>query len=127
LSAGQRQAREDVLSTLASGGATPPAIDETLTALPPRETGALLDMMREAGEIVSVGGTFFHADAVNRMREILVRHGTARAGEISIPELRDELGTTRKFLIPLLEHFDAEGLTARRGERRVLRRREEDA
>jgi hypothetical protein len=48
-------------------------------------------------------------------------HGRARRGAIDIPALRDELGTTRKYLIPLLEHFDAQGLTVRHGERRTLR------
>jgi hypothetical protein len=32
------------------------------------------------------------------------------------------LGTTRKFLIPLLEHLDAIGVTLRQGAHRVLRR-----
>jgi selenocysteine-specific elongation factor len=36
--------------------------------------------------------------------------------------LRDELRTTRKYLIPLLEHFDVQGLTLRQGANRVLRR-----
>ena len=47
----------------------------------------------------------------------------ARNGELSIPELRDAVGTTRKFLIPILEAFDTEGLTQRRGNTRVLRAR----
>ncbi len=46
-----------------------------------------------------------------------------RNGALVIPELRDVLKTTRKFLIPLLEHLDAQGLTLRQGGRRVLRRR----
>ena len=44
-------------------------------------------------------------------------------GRLEIPELRDRLGTTRKFLIPFLAHFDAAGLTARRGGHRVLRQK----
>jgi len=31
--------------------------------------------------------------------------------------------TSRKFLIPLLEHFDAQGLTIRQGGNRILKRR----
>jgi selenocysteine-specific elongation factor len=46
-----------------------------------------------------------------------------RNGELSIPELRDAIGTTRKFLIPILEAFDTEGLTQRRGNARVLKGR----
>ena len=44
-------------------------------------------------------------------------------GSLEIPSLRDQLATTRKFLIPLLEHFDVQGLTLRQGANRVLRKR----
>ena len=40
--------------------------------------------------------------------------------ELEIPALRDELGTSRKYLIPLLEHVDGLGLTRLRGGVRVL-------
>ena len=35
-------------------------------------------------------------------------------------ELRDAMGTTRKYAIPLLEHFDAQGVTRRDGDARTL-------
>ncbi len=50
-----------------------------------------------------------------------MRVAKAHGGEVVIPELRDALATSRKFMIPLLEHFDGAGLTARRGEKRFLR------
>ena len=43
-------------------------------------------------------------------------------GSITIGQLRDELGTTRKFAQALLEHFDAEKVTRRVGDAHVLRR-----
>jgi selenocysteine-specific elongation factor len=46
-----------------------------------------------------------------------------RNGQLVIPELRDALATSRKFLIPLLEHLDAQGVTLRQGGHRVLKRR----
>jgi hypothetical protein len=39
---------------------------------------------------------------------------------LDIPELRDELDTSRKYLIPLLEHVDSLGLTVLRGGTRRL-------
>ena len=51
------------------------------------------------------------------------RQPCTRHGSLDIPSLRDALGTTRKFLIPLLEHFDALGLTTRLGANRVLKKR----
>jgi len=54
---------------------------------------------------------------------VAVVENCERHGKLEIPELRDRLGTTRKFLIPLLEYFDAAGVTLRQGGHRVLKKR----
>jgi selenocysteine-specific elongation factor len=41
-------------------------------------------------------------------------------GEVTPGALRDRLGITRKYLIPLLEWADRKGITRRDGDRRVL-------
>ena len=96
-------------------------MDAALTGLPEAATRALVARLRAAGQVVAVGPFLFHTEVLARLREAILAHGRARAGAIDIPALRDELGTTRKYLIPLLEHFDAQGLTVRHGERRTLR------
>lgn len=89
----------------------------------PGDVGGLIDLLIDRGELVHVGGGLvFDAGALERARGEVVAN-CERHGELDIPELRDALGTSRKFLIPLLEHFDAVGVTARQGGRRVLRRR----
>jgi hypothetical protein len=47
----------------------------------------------------------------------------ARRGEdtIDVPTFKKIAGVTRKSAIPLLERFDAEQLTIRRGDLRVIR------
>ncbi len=42
---------------------------------------------------------------------------------IALAELRDDLGASRRFAQGLLERLDADGVTRRVGDRRVLRRR----
>ena len=44
-------------------------------------------------------------------------------GSVTLARVRDELGSSRKYVQALLEHFDAERVTLRRGDARVLRRR----
>jgi selenocysteine-specific elongation factor len=63
-----------------------------------------------------------HAEALARVRERVTAILEAE-GEITISRLRDELDTSRKYAQALLERFDAERLTLRRGDARVLRRR----
>ncbi|MBW6467675.1 MAG: selenocysteine-specific translation elongation factor [Coriobacteriia bacterium] len=82
----------------------------------------VLARMASAGEALRLGSDMhFDAAAVDaageRISAFLREHASATAAE-----LRDVLGVTRKYAIPLLEHFDAIGLTKRDGDTRTLRR-----
>ncbi len=79
-----------------------------------------LQRAQDEATVVRVGEHFYgaatHKIAMRAVRDNCQRQG----GELDIPALRDTLGTSRKYLIPLLEHFDAVGLTRLRGGVRVL-------
>ena len=40
---------------------------------------------------------------------------------ITVSDFRQALGTSRKYALPLLEYFDAHGVTRRHGDVRLLR------
>jgi selenocysteine-specific elongation factor len=87
------------------------------------DDAAELPALRAAGRAVRVGrGLHYHADALARVEAAVVAFCRAH-GSISIAQLRDELGTSRKFAQALLEHFDSAKLTRREGDAHVLRRR----
>ncbi len=46
----------------------------------------------------------------------------AKRGEVTVPEFKEMTGLSRKYIIPLLEHFDATKVTLRVGDKRVLRK-----
>ena len=101
---------------LRAAGAAPP-LDADLDA--PGELAAL----RDAGRAVRLGPAMhIHAEALDAVRGRVVALLEAE-GELTLGRLRDELGTSRKYAQALLERFDAERLTLRRGDARVLRRR----
>ena len=52
----------------------------------------------------------------------LLRSYLEENGEMTAAEAKNVLGSTRKYMIPLLEQLDREGFTARRGDARVLAR-----
>jgi selenocysteine-specific elongation factor len=107
-SAGRLEAR------LRAAGTEPPLDSE----LDPGDLAAL----RAAGRAVRVSRTLhYHADVLAEIRE-RVTALAQRRGSFTLADVRDELGTSRKFAQALLEHFDAQRLTLRRGEDRVLRR-----
>jgi selenocysteine-specific elongation factor len=54
-------------------------------------------------------------EAVSKIVAYLREHETLTAAEA-----RDLLGTTRKYVLPLLEHLDERRITRRLGDQRVL-------
>jgi selenocysteine-specific elongation factor len=87
------------------------------------DSGALAEL-RTAGRAVRVTQSLhFHPDALARVTERVVAVADRHGGSITLAQLRDELGTSRKFAQALLEHLDAERVTIRRGDEHFLRRR----
>ena len=82
----------------------------------------ILPILTGAGEVVRFGGDFFiGAETRERVRRVLADWGAGHEGIISVPDFKDALGTTRKYVMPLLEHLDDLKWTRREGDgRRIL-------
>jgi selenocysteine-specific elongation factor len=79
--------------------------------------------LEQQGWLVRLGdGMAVSAEAFARAREALVAECEA-AGRITLARFRDLLGIGRRAAQLLLERFDADGVTRRVGDERVLRRR----
>jgi selenocysteine-specific elongation factor len=63
---------------------------------------------------------YYHTPALEELKAKLVAH-LEEKGRTNAQEFKELTGLSRKYLIPLLEHFDAVGLTMRVGDERVLR------
>ena len=101
---------------LRSAGLEPPA-DRELDA-------ADLAALREAGRAVRVSRTMhYHADTLADARRTVLELAARHGGAITLAQLRDALGTSRKFAQTLLEHLDSERTTIRRGDAHVVRTR----
>jgi selenocysteine-specific elongation factor len=84
---------------------------------------ALARFLEEQGRLVRVGdGYAVSAAAYADARQALVAECEA-AGRIALARFRDLIGVGRKTAQLLLERFDADGLTRRVGDERILRRR----
>jgi selenocysteine-specific elongation factor len=78
--------------------------------------------LEQEGKLVRLGGDeAVSAAAYEQARAALVAECTA-AGRITLARFRDLLGTGRRPAQLLLERFDADGITRRVGDERVLRR-----
>ncbi len=80
-----------------------------------------LRFLFDTGEALELGPDLVLLEAsFRRMKTIIVR-ALRSAGPATTSDLRQILGTTRRVLIPFLEHLDRAGVTRREGDRRTLR------
>ena len=81
----------------------------------------ILDALRQQQKLVRVqGGLLFHRDAIEQARNLLVEY-LQREGRLESVKFKYLLETTRKFALPLLDHFDHIGVTRRVGNTRHLK------
>jgi len=113
----------------------PPALSRTALALEQRLRASGLEppsdadldpedlaALRAAGRAVRVSRTLhYHADTIDEVRARVVELARRHGGSVTIAQLRDELGTSRKFAQALLEHLDAAKVTIRRGDAHHVR------
>jgi selenocysteine-specific elongation factor len=103
--------------------AAPPSPDEALGRAGVRgdEEHELFQVLVQSGRLLRVKESlFFHARALDAIQQKLVAMLRERK-EIGPADIKDLLGISRKYAIPLLEFFDQRRVTTRVGERRVLR------
>ena len=114
------------VATLAGRDEEAAALESQLAAAGVRATKLddeeLARFLEARGRLVRLGdGYAVGADQFEVARDVLLTECRA-AGEISLARFRDLLGTGRRDAQLLLERLDADGVTRRDGERRVLRR-----
>ena len=81
---------------------------------------AILLALRELGVAVLLeGGLLVHREAVALVRQKLCEYLQDQS-QITVAQFRELIGSNRKYAMALLGYFDAEGLTVRNGDVRVL-------
>jgi selenocysteine-specific elongation factor len=82
---------------------------------------ALLAYLEDRGDIVRVDErVVFAAEAYREMVELVVAHLKERES-VTLAQVRDMLGTSRRYAQALMEHMDQQRITRRVGDERVLR------
>lgn len=118
----EKQAAEALLAALREAGESPEALDEIFSSckIEPALGRRAMASLEKAGEAMRVTKELaFAAEALVQFEQA-VRTCLANGASASAAELRDAMGTTRKYAIPLLEYFDDKGITRRSGDERVL-------
>lgn len=117
-------AADALAALLSEQGMTPEAITYLgkHAGLNAQMTGKAMSALVESGRAYKVAADlYFDADVVERAKQAVEAHLSAgKSGTAAA--LKEAMGTSRKFAMPLLEKFDAEGFTKRVGDERVLAR-----
>jgi selenocysteine-specific elongation factor len=114
----QKQAVSGLLQRFAAAGYAPPSVKECLADVGEEVYAALL----ETGQLIQVSAeVVFSRDIYERM-VAAVRALIEKQGSLTAAQARDHFNTSRRYVLALLEHLDAIGVTLRDGDARRLRR-----
>ncbi len=89
----------------------------------PNKVEKLTKALLNLGKLIDVGdGIIFHQLYFKEAENKLLQHFKQKS-ELTASEFRQMLDTSRKYIIPLLGYFDSKGITQRRGEVRILKKK----
>ena len=119
LTAAQRKLAEAIEAEYRSTGVNPPFVPEI-----EKKHGAgakdVLALLVDEGKLVRVTSDLvFHTDALDQAENALRAYLKER-GQMTVAEFRDVVNSSRKYVVPLLEYFDAKKVTERHGDLRRL-------
>ncbi len=118
----EQKAAEAIAAAIEAAGVMPPDLRSIADAegIDPAVARKAAASLVEEGRAVRVeSDRFYSAAAVTRCREA-VRACLEERGSATAADLKEAMGLTRKFAMPMLEYFDACGFTRRTGDERTL-------
>ncbi|MSP40065.1 MAG: selenocysteine-specific translation elongation factor [Deltaproteobacteria bacterium] len=94
---------------------------EKQAGVPRNRLTEVIRLLERDGSVVRVTTDMYYlASSIEQLRGTLVQFLTEK-GEMNAAAFRDLIGSSRKYIIPLLEYFDRAGLTIRIGDIRKLK------
>ena len=82
------------------------------------DRGEVRELVRR-GTVVEQDGVYFAKSAIDDAIALVGSALAEQPGGLTVAEIRDLLGTTRKFALPILAHLDGTGVTRRRDDVRI--------
>ncbi len=113
--------KEVLRKAIIEGEFNPPLFKELMqvSGLDKNKLRDLLDILIEEGEIEQLNPEFFLAKGRLGEAEDRIKSFLAQKERLGVADLREMLGASRKYSIPLLEYFDRKRVTRRDGDFRV--------
>jgi selenocysteine-specific elongation factor len=124
LSNNERKLLESIVELYLHAGCQPPTVEEvkSQTAKNQAVVPELINLAAASGTLVKISPEYWlHAEVDRRLRDVLAER-MAGGQALTVSQIREILGTTRKYAVPLCEFLDRTGFTRRQGDLRVLAR-----
>lgn len=121
----QSAIREKLLQYYAGAGIEPATVDEVAATFPQNERADLkqvLDSMLSGGELVMLSPQICYGSAAYARACAAAQAHFAENETLTLAQMRDLLGTSRKYALAVLEYFDKTGITKKEGDFRRLNR-----
>lgn len=112
-----KEAHDRIIETLKIEPYAPPTLAEL--AGKGKVYQQAIKYILDTGEAYKCGGDFIFLTDIWREILIFIKNKLSTDDRLTVSELRDRFGFTRKFAIPILEETDRAGLTRREGDVRV--------
>ncbi len=115
--------KEAVYKLIKNGGTTPPFLNQITKELnlSEKELSDFVNILISEDKIVKIKSDFFiDKEIYNNIKDKVVDF-LKNNQEMSLQDFKKLVNVSRKFMIPILEHFDSIKLTVRKGDKRVLR------
>jgi selenocysteine-specific elongation factor len=109
-----------LVDIIGRAGLAPPSLAELERETGRRDVAAILRLAAAKGRVEAVERDRYYTGESLERFTAAVRDVAQRDGDINPGALRERLGISRKFLIPLLEWADGRGITVRTGDVRRL-------
>ncbi len=113
---------DDMVRAIQDGCFQPPTLDQwaAQASVDKKRVARLATLAVAMGDLVRIDGKIYlHAEADERLRQTVATLVRQTEG-VTVAEIREALGSSRKFVVPFMEYLDRVGYTRRIGDRRVL-------
>ena len=124
LAVDQKDVQKKILQAYLNSKLQPPYFKELSKSLNLDNNQAkdVLMLLVDTGDIIKIKeDLYYHKAPLQALQQELIDYLRAN-GEITTPQFKEMTGASRKYVIPLIEHFDSQKITIRIGDIRKLRK-----
>ncbi len=122
LSKNERRLYEEVIEQFRTAGFEPPTIKDVQSATTKNQAAVpqLVALAVSEGYLIEIAKDFYlHAEAEADLRGRMTAAFATNTG-LTVSQIREVLGTSRKYALPMCEYLDNTGFTKRDGDVRIL-------